>query len=221
MALGIVVVEHGMFGHHTRRNLLTITPDSSWADGGEAITPNEVGLSTISALNIYPNNGIQPKYDSGLGKVTLGEGAGVNIQQTRLEKDDFTDVTTTGTADTDDLPEGSLVLGWQFVCDNAFSGDTSATGQLGVSGDLNRFSADTSGSIFTTGTIGSAPLAADVMDSQSAAITPRFTVTVNSDFTSVDSEASGDLFIFYLNGGAAIPTSDLSGTTFFAEAIGV
>lgn len=99
---------------------------------------------------------------------------------------DFTDNTdTTGYVDfANYLPAGAVVQAFQAVTSTGFTGDTSATIQVGVDGDLDRFSAVTNGSVFAAGTIGSQPA-----DNSSALIesltTPRVTVTSNSDFTSV------------------------------------
>lgn len=220
MGLSVEILDRGKAGEKTRRHSLLITPDSAWADAGEAITPNQCGMSRIITLNVWPNTAGAPVYDAATGTVKLDQTARVNVQQTRLVKADFTDVTTTGTVDTAALPAGSTVLSWLFVCDGAFSGDTSATTQLGVAGDLDRFSAQTTGSIFATGTVGSAPLAADVHDTPGAAITPRFTVTTTADFTNVSAGASGDLYILYIP-GTFLAAADVSATPFYAEAIGV
>lgn len=221
MTIAVDILARGTTGHNLRRHFLEITPDSAWASGGEAITPNQCGLNSITRLNIMPANGRQPVYNPATGLIELNSVGGIRVQQTRLVKADFTDVTTTGTVDTDPLEAGSIILGWQFVCDNAFSGDTSATAQLGSAEgpDLDRFSAQTTGSIFAAGIVGSAPLAADVMDAQGAAITPRFTVTVATDFTAVSAAASGDLYITYIPG--ILAGADYSDESFLAEAIGV
>ena len=96
---------------------------------------------------------------------------------------DFTDnANTTGYVDfTGALPVGAIVLGWKAVVATGFTGDTTAVAQVGVSGDLDRFSALTTGSVLAAGTIGNQP-ADDSSAFISAATTPRVTVTGGSDF---------------------------------------
>lgn len=91
------------------------------------------------------------------------------------------------TADT--LPAGALVLGWVANVSGAFAGDTTAVVQVGKSGAVGCFSADTAQSVFTTGKKGSASVAAT---SYCAALTtPRVTVTGGADFTSIVTNAGG------------------------------
>lgn len=220
MALTVEILDRGKAGHTARKHLLRITGDSSWADAGESLTPNMCGLSTIYALNVYPSGGVFPSYVVADQLLRVDTTVGLAVQQTRLTKASFTDVTTTGTVDTAALPAGSLIDSWLFVCDNAFSGDTSAVAQLGVAGDLDRFSAQTTGSVFAAGTVGARSLAADVHDTPGAVITPRLTITTAADFTAVSASASGDLYIVYAP-GLYLSGVDLSGTPFIAEAIGV
>jgi len=110
---------------------------------------------------------------------------------------DFTDNTNaTGYIDftASSLPAGAIVLGWKAVVTGAFAGDTTAVMQVGVAGTLGKFSASTSGSVFTTGTIGTgAP-----MDTcfNATASTPRVTVTGGSDFTSIVTNAGGAMTVY-------------------------
>lgn len=99
---------------------------------------------------------------------------------------DFTDGgATAGTFDfTDTLPAGAIVLGWDAVVDTGFTGDTSAVVRVGVNGDDDDFSADTTQSVFAAGTVGSKAQANDA-GYVSAAVAPRVTVTSGADFTSV------------------------------------
>jgi hypothetical protein len=53
---------------------------------------------------------------------------------------------------------------------------------VGISGTLDLYSATTTGSIYTTGTVGSVCATTGVYF-QAAAATPRITVTSGSDFT--------------------------------------
>jgi hypothetical protein len=99
---------------------------------------------------------------------------------------DFTDVDTTGYVDlADQLPAGALPLGWKAVVATGFVGDTTAVIQVGVAGDLDRFSADVAQSVLAAATVGAAALAADLADGIAAAQTVRVTVTGGADFTSI------------------------------------
>ena len=99
---------------------------------------------------------------------------------------DFTDNTnTTGYADFDEqLPAGAVPLGWKAVVSTGFTGDTTAVIQVGVAGDLDRFSNVTDQSVLAAGTVGSR-VADDALDGIAAAQTPRVTVTGTADFTSI------------------------------------
>ncbi len=103
----------------------------------------------------------------------------------------FTDNTnTTGYIDfTKALPVGAMVLGWKATVTTAFTGNTSAVMQVGIAGDLDKFSANTAQSCFTAGTVGSLALAADAVTGFSSALTPRVTVTGGSDFTAITAGA--------------------------------
>lgn len=93
------------------------------------------------------------------------------------------------------IPAGALVLRVEADVKTAFIGDTSAVVQVGKSGSLAIFTADTAQSIFTTGVKGSAaPVATQYVNS---ATTPRVTVTSAADFTSV-SAGEVDVKILYI-----------------------
>ena len=83
------------------------------------------------------------------------------------------------------MPVGAIPLGWKAVTSEAFIGDTSAVVQVGIAGDIDRFTADVTGSCFTAITVGSNALAVDASKGIAAVATPRVTVTTNADFTSV------------------------------------
>lgn len=96
------------------------------------------------------------------------------------------------------LPAGAIVLGWKAVVSGEFKGDVSAVIQLGVAGTLNKFSASTTQSVFTTGTVGSgAP-----MDTcfNATASTVRVTVTSGTDFAKVVTDGTGamSVYLFYI-----------------------
>lgn len=101
---------------------------------------------------------------------------------------DFTDnEDTTGYVDLDDeLPAGAVPLAWKAVVSTGFSGDTSAAIQVGVSGDLDRFSAVTDQSVLAAATVGASALGnSDSLDGIAAAQTVRVTVTGAADFSSI------------------------------------
>lgn len=107
---------------------------------------------------------------------------------------DMTDnLNTTGYIDfaAGSLPANALVLGTTVVTSAGFTGDTSAVIQVGVSGDLDRFSADVAKSVFAPGTVAFAPIAADVLDGYGATQTPRVTITSATDFTAVKTADAG------------------------------
>ena len=94
----------------------------------------------------------------------------------------------TGYADfTSQLPAGALVLGWKAVTTTGFAGDTLATLQVGEAGNLNRFSAIITGSVMNVGTIGSHAPGTSDNPFCVAAVTPRLTVTGDSDFGNFNS----------------------------------
>ena len=97
------------------------------------------------------------------------------------------------------LPVGAIPLGWKAVTSEGFAGDVSATVQVGVTGDVDRFTADVSGSCFTAITVGSAALAVDAAKGIAAVATPRVTVTTNADFTSV-SAGKMVVTVYYIAG---------------------
>lgn len=113
---------------------------------------------------------------------------------------EMTDSTTTGTIDfaTSAIPAGALILGWKCVCTTAFAGDTTATIQVGIAGDLDRYSAITSGSIFAAGTVGAVVLAADAAKGIGAVVTPRVTITTTADFTAAVAGAA-TVTIYYID----------------------
>ncbi|MBW2094213.1 MAG: hypothetical protein JRI80_04925 [Deltaproteobacteria bacterium] len=98
---------------------------------------------------------------------------------------DFTDnEDATGYIDFDsDLPANTIVIGWKAVISEGFSGDTTAVMQVGVSGDLNKYSAITTVSCLAAATVG----ALGNVDTALAttAKTPRVTVTGGSDFGNI------------------------------------
>ncbi len=120
-----------------------------------------------------------------------------------LEIADFTDNTdTTGYIDFDDaLPVGAIVLGWKAVVSEGFAGDTTAVMQVGIDGDVNKYSANTAQSCLAAGTVGSLALAVDAVTGLSAEKTPRVTVTGGADFSTIVTAANGAMVvtIYYID----------------------
>ena len=119
---------------------------------------------------------------------------------------------TTGYIDFSEfLPAGAMVLGWKSTVSAGFAGDTTAVMQVGVSGDVDAFSADTAQSCLAAGVIGSASLASTSATPIATASTPRVTVTGGADFGSI-SAGSMIVDVFY------IPTTEsavtYSGSTY-------
>lgn len=108
---------------------------------------------------------------------------------------DFTDnANTTGYIDIDvDLPAGAIVVGWKAVVSGAFAGDTTAVLQVGIAGDLDKYSGVTTASCFAAGTVGSPGLADTAL--VMAAQTVRVTVTGGADFTSIVTDAGGAMIV--------------------------
>jgi len=103
---------------------------------------------------------------------------------------DFTDAEdATGYVDLDvPLPAGAVVLGSKVATSEGFAGDTTATVQVGVAGDLDAFSVVTTGSVLAAGTVVSAPVAAAA--GRAAETTIRVTVTGGSDFGAITAGAA-------------------------------
>jgi hypothetical protein len=104
-----------------------------------------------------------------------------------LEFGDFTDSTTTGTIEFDHvLPAGAMPIG--SLCDVSvgFTGATSgvATTQVGIAGDIDRFSSVTDQSVYASSTKVGSGVPADACDGMNAVSTPIVTVTTD-DFTNV------------------------------------
>jgi hypothetical protein len=94
------------------------------------------------------------------------------------------------------IPAGSIVLGWKAVTSVGFTGDTTATIQVGVSGTVDKYSIATTGSVFGTGCVGSTPKAANQFEA--AAATPRVTITSTADFTSVAGTGACVVTVYYV-----------------------
>lgn len=200
------------------QNWLTITDvtlDSSYATGGESITANGLGLDTITGImGIGCDDGWQLEFNASTTKIQAFASI-VGLTESIVASAMTDGGSTSGHKDfANTIPAGSHILGWRAVVSTAFTGDTSATIMVGVSGDTDRFSADTSQSVFATGTVGSASLAADALDTMATAITPRVTITSATDFTNVAAGGTAAVTISYRSSSGGLiecaPATDMS-----------
>lgn len=113
------------------------------------------------------------------------------LESQSLAIGDFTDnADTTGYIDIDvDLPANAIVVGWKAVVSEGFAGDTTAVMQVGIAGDLDKYSGVTTVSCLAAATVG----AIGNTDSALAttAQTVRVTVTGGADFTTIATAANG------------------------------
>lgn len=187
-----------------------VTFDSSYDAGGEALTAAMFGLTSLWDVKVQAKGGYSFEWSptTAASGLLLAKPTLTSVVET-ITKANATDVTTTGTRDfTSTIPAGSLILGWRANTTGAWTGDTSAVLQIGVSGDLDRFTADTTSSVFATGIDGSTALAADAQDGISAAVTPRITITTAADFTNASAGGSTTCEVLYVPPG--LPLADLS-----------
>lgn len=206
---------------HLKQVMYDITPDATYPAGGESLTPEDIRARTIYSATFSPKNGATATavYDYANEKLELFEAATALTETFAIG--DFTDnANTTGYVDfTDDVPAGAVITGWKAVVATGFTGDTTAVIQVGVAGDLDRFSADTAQSVLAAGTVGSAALAADTADGLSAAVSPRITVTGGADFGSI-AAGSMTVSVFYSVPAGATEVGvgrDLSASVWRAE----
>lgn len=109
---------------------------------------------------------------------------------------DFTDNgDLTGYIDIDvQLPPNAIVVGWKAVVSTGFTGDGSAAVQVGVAGDLDKYSGVTSASCLAAGTVGALGNTDSAM--ATTAQTVRVTVTGGSDFGLITA-GSMKLYLYY------------------------
>ena len=152
--------------------------DNSKIDGGD-LYPDSVDSAAYAAGSVDTEHLSVPK---------------INVTSQSMAYSDFTDNgDATGYKDmTDKMPAGAIPQGFKAVVTTGFTGDTSATIQVGVSGDLDRFSSVTDQSVYSAGTVG-AGAPADACDGMNAAQTIRVTVTSATDFTSV---SAGEMTVY-------------------------
>jgi len=104
------------------------------------------------------------------------------LESQTLEIADFTDNgDATGYIDIDtDLPANAIVVGWKSVISEGFTGDTTAVMQVGIAGDLDKYSGITTVSCLAAATVGALGNTDNAL--ATTAQTPRVTVTGASDF---------------------------------------
>jgi hypothetical protein len=226
MALTFDRISRNKIGPNRWQTVTKVTGDSLYASGGEAYTANNLSLGTLEAVTGIVSDG-RYTVRNDVDNLKLRYYAGVVTLTDTITFDDCTDNTnTTGFQDfATTIPAGSVVQGWQGVTATAgaWSGDTTAVMQVGVDGDLDRFSAQTTASVFAAGTVGSQALAADARDTQATAITPRVTVTAGSDFGALSTESATVVGIDYFTPGGmteAPVNTDLSAVVCYVTAIG-
>ena len=107
---------------------------------------------------------------------------------------DFTDVDTTGYIDLDTtLPANAIVVGWKAVVSEGFAGDTSAVCQVGIEGDLNKYSGVTTASVLAAATVGALGNTDTAL--ATTAQTVRVTVTGAANFTTIVTADNGAMVI--------------------------
>ncbi len=117
------------------------------------------------------------------------------LESQNLAIADFTDnADATGYIDIDvDLPANAIVVGWKAVVTEGFAGDTTAVMQVGVAGDLDKYSEVTTASCLAAATVGGLGNIDTVM--ATTAQTVRVTVTGGADFTSIVTNATGAMVV--------------------------
>ena len=148
----------------------------------------------------FTDGGDRLKVASG-GTIEIESGGAItgasSIISQALNIASFTDnANTTGYIDiTTQIPANSVVLGWKAVVATGFTGDTTATVQVGISGTLDKYSVVTTNSVLAAATVGATVKAGNSYEA--AAVTARVTVTGTADFTSI-SAGSMVVTIYYL-----------------------
>jgi hypothetical protein len=225
MAVTPVVTENlGNMGAKAAR-IVTVTFDSSYAAGGEAITANACGLSTITSLiPLNTTDGYRPVWDQTNLKILMFRDGIRSISQTATAAAGANGMTdgggTSGTIDfVTALPIGAIPLASQFACSAAFAGDTTATWKLGTSGATDCYSTTITNSCFTAITTSS--LAVVGLAGTNAAQTARLTITGSADFTSIVSNGTGVgvATLFYLNSAGTTTGEETAAVDLSAVAV--
>jgi len=142
--------------------------------------------TVVSKWTKEKNDGADNDWVQGLGCITE-----------TVSYSDFTDGgSTTGTfVLTDTIPQGAFVLHTTLVDVTGFTGDTSATLQVGDGTDVDRYSTGTPSVFTTANAIDMGVVSGTEIHTSAATVT--LTVTSNSDFTSV-SAGQLTIRIYYL-----------------------
>ena len=192
-----------------------ISFDSSYDLAGETLTAAMFGLSSLRDVRVGPRLGYAFEWSPTSSSTGTLQARPTITELTEVcLKSAFTDGGgTSGFKDfAGTIPAGSIILGWRVNTTVAWTGDTSAVMIVGVSGDTDRFTADTAiSSVFATGLDGSLALAADSLDGINAAVTPRVTVTSTADFTNTNAAASSTVSVIFIP--PSLPAADLSTLT--------
>lgn len=128
--------------------------------------------------------------DSAEGFVAAGfeDGDTFTVSGSTSNDGDYTIVSVT--AGTITLATGEITAAEAGIEGISFAGKSTATVSVGIDGDLDRFSADTTQSVATAGEVGSPVIAADACKGMGSNQTVRVTVTEGSDF---DELSAGDM----------------------------
>lgn len=117
------------------------------------------------------------------------------LESQNLAIADFTDNTdATGYLEIDvDLPANAIVVGWKAVVSEGFAGDTTAVMQVGIAGDLDKYSGVTTTSCLAAATVGALGNTDNAL--ATVAKTVRVTVTGGTDFGVIVTAANGAMIV--------------------------
>jgi hypothetical protein len=123
--------------------------------------------------------------DSASGFVTDGFEVGdlITVAGATTAANDFTIELTAVAAGTLTFATATVDTAEDGIANMTIVATVAAAIQVGVAGDVDRFSAQTTGSVGTVGTVGAACIAADACDGINADQTVRVTITETADFT--------------------------------------
>lgn len=135
--------------------------------------------------------------DSAEGFVAAGFEAGDTITVSGSTSNDADYTIVEVAAGTITLATGTVTAAEAGIEGISFAGKSTATISIGVSGDTDRFSADTSQSVATVGEVGSIVLAADACKGIGSGQTPRVTIAEGSDFDELSAGAI-KVYLYYI-----------------------
>ncbi len=173
--------------------------------GWKAVTATAFAASTVytpadgTTIAFVQDGGADTITDSASGFVTAGFEAGDVITVSGATSAHGAGIAIVSVA------AGTLTLGDAVLAGAeagiegvAFTVTSTAAVQIGISGDINKYSADTTESVAATGTVGSGSLAVDAVTGLSTEKTPRVTVTEGGNFGALDT-GSMVATIYYLD----------------------